>query len=476
MTEYLLFFGADSVGNTTIWKSDGTTSGTQTIAAAAGLNSTEQAEVLVYGTLGGGDELARPGPVLFYADDKIYTMAGSVVGAQQDNNEQLLVWDTHGKSDLRDWTCQVINPYNGSSFQPQGFAAYDGLVYFNGQNFDTLTNELYSTDGTSVTQISPSGSGLDPSSLCVAFGQLFFSGNNGSDNVLYAYDGSGEPYQVADVYNPQYLIVSNYGASFFPSGGIGPTIPGFPPPTPKIPLFMSGQDSPGGPTWLYRYDADGSVTKIAPASAPSSGLQPYGLAGLSWQTTSVVSLPWDHNAKLPIYHAAVCFSGLHHNGKRGLWISGGTSETTTQIDFGLPSGLDLNPFNLTSLNGMLYFTGQDINNLPQNKTNEGPGAPGYGLYAYNPLTGDISEVINSGAYDFTFNAVFGGLNQPTMTAFNSDLYFGALSNLTTASSPETVNNLWRAHLDSQGNASPSPVYVLQDFALSPYSLTTTDDL
>jgi hypothetical protein len=465
MAEYLLFFGESytgSAGSPTIWMSDGTTDGTQTIATAAGLTpAEEQAQALVAGGYGGiGNPPRVAGPLLFYAYDKIYTQAASLLGAQQDNNDQLLVWDTHGKSDPGAWTNGVINPYNGNSFQPQAFAAYDGLVYFNGQSPD-ISYELYWTNGTSVTQIT--GWGLDPSSLTLAFGQLFFAGNNGlGDNVLYAYNGSGEPYQVADVYNPAYLTASPVGTY---------TWPFLPFDEPDNQLFMSGQEQPGGPTWLYRYDGT-NLHQIAPASAPATGLQPYDLCGFNWQTDRKLGELDGEPIVERFFNFAVGFSGIHNNGRRGLWISGGTSETTTQIDYGLPSGLDLNPFNLTAFNLQLYFTGQDKNT---NKTSPNYKSAGYGLYAYDPLTGDIREVTNSGTADLTFNSAFGGSNQPTMTAFNNDLYFSALSNLTTASSPETVPNLWRANLDSQGNASPSAVKVTQN-ALTPCSLTTTDDL
>ncbi|WP_157900949.1 hypothetical protein [Mycobacterium terramassiliense] len=59
-----------------------------------------------------------------------------------------------------------------------------------------------------------------------------------------------------------------------------------------------------------------------------------------------------------------------------------------------------------------------------------------------------------------------------MTLFNNDLYFSAEK----GTGAESVPSLFRANLDSQGNASPSPVYVSPGYALDPYSLTTTDDL
>ena len=466
LAEYLLFFGLGP-GQYQIWVSDGTTSGTQAIATAIGLNATEQGQVLVNGNFENGG-LTIPGPALFSAYGKIYAQAGGQV-----NNEQLLVWDTQGTNDFGAWTYQVISPADAASdFQPQGFAEYEGLVYFNGVGADSLSGELFSTDGTPGNTKSISNWGLNPGSLTVAFGTLFFSGNNSSsDTVLYAYDGSGStPYQVPDpnnpnnpaVYNPQYLTVSYLGRR---PDLIDPPIPGLRAPTPEIPLFISGQDSSDATTtWLYCYGQDGTLTKIAPAwlLGSSSGLQPYDLVSLAWPTPVSFELFY-----------AVCFSGLHSNGGRGLWISsGGTSGTTTQIDFGLPHGIgDLNPFNLTAFNGMLYFTGQDKNNLPSSQSSTS-GQPGYGLYVYDPVTGDVSEVINSGKADLTFSEMYGGKNQTTMTVFNKDLYFSAQTHLKSASAPETVNNLWRANLDSQGNANPSPVYFSQDNALNPYSLTT----
>jgi hypothetical protein len=93
-------------------------------------------------------------------------------------------------------------PGNGSNVpNPGGFAFYDGasgpLVYFNGEYWgsNSAGNELISTDGTELGTTAITSSNINPSSLAVAFGELFLAG----DNSLYAYDGSAssQPVQVA---------------------------------------------------------------------------------------------------------------------------------------------------------------------------------------------------------------------------------------------------------------------------------------
>jgi hypothetical protein len=440
MAEALLFFGVTEANEHTIWQSSGTTAGTKPlINANIGVS--------------GGDELGIPGPILFCADNKIYAQA------QNSDGNNLLVWDIPTAS------YDIFNcPTNQSDvLNPQGFAAYDAgsglLVYFNGtyQSGLTATNELFSTDGTpsGTTMIQGPVVGLNPSSLAVAYGSLFFCGSDGSNDVLFAYNGSGMPAPVGvDVVNPAYLTVSAVGTHLqliYP-------YPIRPPPV-KLPLFMSGQDS-NGATWLYQYD-DANLIEIAPASASSSGLQPYNLVSLGWQTSLRVGM-----FELVLNHSALFFSGVNASNQRGLWMSLGTSETTAEIATPtFPGVSSLNPFNLTSFNNKLYFTGQD--------TDTG----GRGLFVYDPVANRTSEIIASSAADLDpgyWNADWGGLNQITMTVFNNELYFSA-SGPTGSSGALSVPNLWRtnATLNSHGAATPQQVYI-QSGGLEPWSLTTAD--
>ncbi|MCV7351129.1 hypothetical protein [Mycobacterium parmense] len=385
-----------------------------------------------------------PPPYLLFAQNHIYAQSGS---------GNLLVWDTSN------WTSAL---YGSDGLNPQGFAAYGDLVYFNGSWLPGLegpVQDLFSTNGAELSQIT--NTGLNPCSLAVAFGKLFFSGYNGSNNVLYAYDGSTVEQVGVDVVNPQYLTVSVAGPEFATE---------FPPPTHLVPgprLFMSGQDFDGGPTWLYRYDGS-TLTKIAPTTADhSDGLQPYNLAGLVWigetEIGATEAAPWQ---------SALFFSGVNANTKTGLWMFDGT--TAREITTPAPSGGDHNssvyPFNITGFEGKgtLYFTAYDIyiGSSPSQR----------GLFMYDPVENHVSEIIKSSTakLDPQFNTDWENppfFNQTTMTVFNNDLYFSAKA----GSGAESVPNLWRANLNSQGDAAnPGHVYVEGDPGLQPFSLTTAD--
>jgi hypothetical protein len=439
MGESLLFFGQTSAGGDTIFQSN--SSGT---TATALINDNVGVPV--------GGSLTVLGPVLLYADNKIYGQG----------QNQLLVSDTQGGY-IFNQSAVVLNTQPPESMDyttPQGFAAYDGRVYFNGSYLPegalvNTNNDLFSTDGTQngTTQITTSD--LNPSSLAVAFNQLFFAGDNSSgDNVLFAYDGSGQPAQIADLANPAYLTA-------WPAGGK------------YIALFMSGQDSTG--TWLYYYDGQNQPAKIAPADAGSSGLQPSNLVGLDWLT----SVRLDDGADEGFYHFAVFFSGMTALGHHGLWMSQAPQGPTTKIVIPYPATNNPYPFNLTAFNGKLYFTANDVNSNPPD---QGGGTPGRGLFVYDPVTNQASEIINSSVLglDPAYAPGWDGdpyFNQTTMTVFNNNLYFAASE--TGAAGVWGVSNLWRTDgiLNAQGQASAQKVQsggVNGGGGLQPCSLTTGD--
>jgi len=452
MAEQLVFFGTTAPNDYTIWKSDGTSSGTGQLINASVLSD-------LYGS-----GVTIPGPILLYANNKIYAQA----------QNSLLVWDAaSGHFDIPSAVTETSQGQGSVDFNtPQGFVAYDGLVYFNGSYSGGLVgtnNDLFSTDGTQPGTKQVSYSDLNPGSLAVAFGKLFFSGiDSGSNNyVLWSRHGSTlEQVQGVDVVNPQYLTLSVAGHEF------ATDLPAPPHLAPGPSLFMSGQDFSGGPTWLYRYNGT-TLTKIAPTTADQSqGLQPCNLAGLVWIGEGKIG---NKEVAVP-YQSAVFFSGVDTNGNTRLWMSAGTSETTVPIT--VPHGLDnLYPFNLNGFNGQLYFTGYDDPN----------NSRGRGLFVYDPVTHTASRLIDShpdpnqtnrAGLDPQFNSDWEGeqgalgsamFNQPTMTVFNNDLYFSA-------SEPSgDVANLWRANLNSQGtSANPTTVHSVSQTGLAPFSLTTAD--
>jgi len=97
---------------------------------------------------------------------------------------------------------------------------------------------------------------------------------------------------------------------------------------------------------------------------------------------------------------------------------------------------------LNAFNGKLYFTGNDVSMARTSHAN-----PGRGLFVYDPVTNQASEIINCGGWQG--NPYF---NQTTMAVFNNNLYFSA--GMRGAGGEVTAANLWRidATLNSQGQA------------------------
>jgi hypothetical protein len=454
MSETLIFFGVDAANQNTLWKSNGSASGTKPIINAdIGVNT--------------GGSLNIPDRVLLYHNNHIY------IQAQLPNGPNLLlVWSAANPNP---------SPFNyvgnaSDNLLPQGFTIYEStssnLVYFNGtfatDSELTTVQELFATNGTQAgtTLIGGPVSGLTPTSLTVAFKKLFFSGYNGAFDsnsnpifVLFSYDGNGTPAPVGvDVVNPADLAVGFAGTSI--AIEVDPDLPFLPPP-PQPPVFMSGEDaSTSGKRWLYQYDGS-HLTKIAPTSASSSGLAPYNLANMAWLTTRQVG-PFD----LALRHWGMFFSGVNHAGHRGLWLSMGTSLTTSEITMG---GATISePYNLTVFNDKLYFTAND--------------SGGRGLFVYDPTKNAATEIIKSSAANLDpgiWQSGWEDLNQITMTAMGSHLYFSA-SGPTGSSGLESEPNLWRTDgtLNSHGQATPEQVNNLSNVgpnnSLFPWSLTTAD--
>jgi ELWxxDGT repeat protein len=437
---HLLFIGDNGAAGPTVWVSDGTASGTKPINAS----------VPVFGNLP-GEPLGIPGGrYLLSAYAKIYT---------QSSSNSLLIWDTHDSSDIHNWTAKSVGP---QQLSPQGFTAYNGQVFFNGSSLggalEGQSQDLFSTGAAqTITQITTSG--VNPSSLAVAFGKLYYSGNSGDTDshgnpikVLFAYDGSSNgPQQVqgVDIVNPDHLMPPVHGLQGGMSGQ----------------LWMSGQDSAGGPTWLYGYDGQ-SLRKIAPTSttggiatpAASGGLRPYNIAG----------------------SLALFFSGVNAAGERGLWATFGYSEETFEVPVIAADGTtikDPNPYNLTVFKDQLYFTARD--------TNSHGDFGSRGLFVCYPPTCNTSEIIPSflqssshSASDSvldldpsTFYNSKGALNQTTMTVYDNKLYFSAWQ---PNGGEASTNNLWRTGSDvNDWPASARPVNSIGSNSLHPWSLTTT---
>jgi hypothetical protein len=465
---YMLFIGRYGSGgqSPTIWQSDGTEHGTIPINASVGVNFTCI------------NPLAAAGGSYFFYSLLVEPPKCSGKIYAQSTSGQLLVWDTHASinaqgiaeaAPLQKWTHDVYeytendNPA-GTVLDPQGFTLYNGRVYFNG-TFGGASSEggvllisvqeLFTTDH---LQMIPGpggvGAGLNPTSLTVAFNTLFFAGNDpvSGNNVLFAYDGSATPATAPGIdvnsapFSPAYLTFFSNSAT----------------------LFMNGQDSAGN-QWLWRYDGANPPVNIDPTS---SGLQPYNLVSYP------VTYPFEcQGVELQIGQQILFFSGVRDDGKRGLWMSLGTKETTQEIPTPTPSSPDnstdgstsVYPFNLTVLAPYLCFTAYDtyINGFPS----------GRGLFAYDALTNRLSEPYHSSTVNFDPESDIpssGGLSQITMTGpfpGTGDLYFSGADGGNA--------DLWRVRpgipaadgIGAQSALPPTAVYSGDNFDLCPMSPT-----
>jgi hypothetical protein len=456
MAETLLFFGTDSNGSASIWLSDSNTFRYISDSPSAAVNNWTTPP-----------DVWTPPPILLCAGNPTtYIYAPAV-------NGQLLVWDTSH------WTSALLG---SEELNPQGFA-WDGneLVYFNGSvqsGLATLTQDLWSSHGGAVHQITTTG--VDPVSLTWGpYLKLFFGGNDPSsgNNVLLAYGGSGQPGPAPGTnggdppFNPAYLT-----CVFNPM-----------PEAPGMSIFMSGQDSTGqnARTCLYLYDYEKPPQNIDPTK---NGLQPCNLVWLEdFFDFKILGKPVGGG------FGVLFFSGVNDSGKRGLWMSLGSKETTVEIPTPTPAGdwvkenASVYPFNLTPVwaigpnttppvlpRSVLYFTAYDtyVNGFASTR----------GLFVYDPVENQVIHVIDSGKVQLDPSFEIGwevppsegpvNYNQTTMTFFNDDLYFAALA----GTGSESLSNLWKANLnrDSYGHtANPDTVYVEGGEGLQPFSLTTT---
>jgi hypothetical protein len=333
----------------------------------------------------------------------------------------------------------VNGSYLGNGLIPQCLMSYDGAVYFNGQvatdNLVGIPTDLWSSDGTAAhtKRITSSDNiPLYPLYMAEAFGNLFFNGFSDGINNLYSYRHPGPPTQIPDPatlvgnFNPYCLAAARMGSATIVLEGEMVFIDGkiewkvAPPPSLPIGLFMGGGGD-NGQVGLYLCDSSATVTLI------KDGLNPCNIVSMEW---------FSPFAKFQRINGAAFFSGLAADGDRQLWISRGTAASTLQLP--LPanwgSGPPLDPYNLTPLNGILYFTGADGNG----GVNNNPSARG--LFSYDPVKDKTTLLFKSDEFDLTgiyesnwnggppqsgplVDVAAGNGNAFTMVAFNNKLYF-----------------------------------------------------
>ncbi len=339
----------------------------------------------------------------------------------------------------------------GNGLFPFCLTPFNGAVYFNGQNADQ-SRDLWSSDATTANTVGLTASAYYPLFPAAAFGKLFFNGTlsnpDGSQFTgLMSYDAVDGPVVIPNPtgvasFNPYCLAALAAGTAPYYFGRIDPIFGGSPsasPPALPVSLFMGGTGGGGNPG-LFKYDGDGAPPALIDPT--TYGLNPYNPVALQWMST--VEIPFHvpgfefKDLLLLYYNSAVFFSGIDGvsdgNTLRGLWMSQGSAATTRKLQGWFVSGLSLDPYNLTPLNGILYFTGNDA--LPA-----GPR----GLFSYNPVTKATTHLFSSAEFNFSpndYNSTWNGspidlnpLAGPlgngspfTMIAFNNKLYFNCTAN------------------------------------------------
>jgi len=339
---------------------------------------------------------------------------------------------------------------NSNGLDPTDFVAYNGQVYFNGENTNGTPYDpgLWVTSGTTAGTHEIAGTPADPSSMAVYDNLLYMNaagGDGKSDLISYNGSGFSEIHGSAGL-NPTDITVAAYGNHY----GYYDPLPILHESAPTE-LFMNGAD--GSKQELYVYNGSGSPTEINASDTGSAGLNPQDIVAMSsgWPV-GYFSEPFQDNAAY--------FSGVDSSNKRGLWVSQGTAATTTEIAG--TSGLD--PYDLTALNGDLYFTGKDGN--------------ARGLFVYNPENNKVTELVGPHAsntanqaydlyddYNNNGSANFGSLNPTTMTALGGTLYFGASHN-------GSSNYLYDVTLGGTAASPTATVNLVSTKASNPASLTT----
>jgi ELWxxDGT repeat protein len=344
---------------------------------------------------------------------------------------------------------------NSFGIDPTDFVVYDNHVYFNGKD-QSNDSTLYVIDGLNTGSTPANASNatlrpiaqLDPSSMVAYDGDLYM--NDGADNLIAYNDASSTPFtSIAQGLNPSDMTVGTVGTII--GAAWLTTLP--------TDLFMNAPDGQGNGLWVYNSSNPNSLAEIAAGpnritdAQGNHGIDPVDIVAMDSSYSLTVN-------KFESYHVdvdAVYFSGVDSSGQRGLWISQGTSASTTEIKG--TSGLD--PYDLTALNGDLYFTGNDGTRR--------------GLFVYIPETGKVTEVAGphstnaaTNGLDLTdgYQSSWGNLNQNTITVSNGDLYFGA------AHYPIGQNvNLYEA---SPGGTATNPTITVSKVQsnLMPQSLTT----
>ena len=325
----VLFQGVNSIGNTGLWETDGTATGTFELTGIAGTFST--------GLYPGSLAPLNANEVLFNGVDK-----GGLVG----------LWETDGTAaGTHELTGIVGAAKTAAGLYPSEFTTYKGKVLFSGYD-STSSVGLWVTDGTvaGTHELAVAGAatpgefygppGLSPAYFTIYDGDVFFAGDDDSGSIgLWETDGTASGTHELNGIAGAATIGQSIGA------------PGLSPAYLTVfngEMLFSGDDAHGQ---LGLWETDGTVagthelTGIAGAPTTGKGLNP---------------------SDLTVFDGQVVFNGRNSSGQLGLWVTDGTVAGThelTGITGASTTGTGLNPSDFTVINGQVLFSGVDSSGL-----------------------------------------------------------------------------------------------------------------
>jgi ELWxxDGT repeat protein len=313
-----------------------------------------------------------------------------------DGTNGIELWK-YDPNDGPDGTTSLVDDiYDGSEASyPHDLNVHDGVLYFSAED-GTNGEELWKYDPTDgpdgttslVDDIRDGSSSSSPSDLTVFDGVLYFRADDGTNGEeLWKYDGESPPSMVADA---------------MPGGGSSsPDILTVWQDKLWLELFTPSYDGA-----LYTLDGDGlslfkSFTDIQTTSALISGLVAYDgavyfsaegsvLSGQElWKydpdtgTTSLVEDIYDGSegsfpSNLTVFDGVLYFGAYEDTNGRELWKydpNDGPDGTTSLVDDIWDGSEDSSPYDLTVLDGVLYFSAIDDTNgeeLWKYDPNDGP--------------------------------------------------------------------------------------------------------
>jgi ELWxxDGT repeat protein len=424
-----------------LWKSDGTETGTVLVKSISTSNFTAVGDTLY-----------------FTASDSI-------------NGKEL--WKSDG-TDAGTVLVKDIYPGPGPSTSndtgsPDYFTALGSTLYFTASE-GINGRELWKSDGTAagtvlVKNIYPgSGSSLNnnavyPRYLTAVGSTLYFSADDGSNGQeLWKSDGTASgTVLVKDIYPGPNTGISPYNSQSFTAFG-------------DI-LYFTAQDGING-LELWKSDGTAAGTVLVKDINPgtnSSGAQSMTILGSNlyfsasnesngnelWKSDGttegtvlvkdIVPGPgWSSIQNLAVAGNTLCFTAYNASNGRELWRSDGTTEGTVLVKDIYPGNNSRYPQNLTAVGGNLYFTAEDYNG-------------GFEIWKSNGTTAGTVLV-----YYFNRNNNYG--SNLSLTAVGSTLFFRA-------DNGNNGNELWKSDGTAAGTVLVKDIYP-DDYSGSPGSLTT----